>query len=146
MGLLSWLKEPTTGTINKHLASAIKRGLAPPAYLNPSYTSFSEDQGQIDYKIQTNINEMNFRGMTVTQVTNKIAPNNLQTKQNLYFRQLVMPWNNEFMPPDSSQPQRLNNPAHASFLSQRQMTIPNTYGQFYAFMHALSAVFGTLQQ
>jgi len=40
----------------------------------------------------------------------------------------------------------LNNPAQASFVSQRQLTVPNAYGQFYAFMKALSAAFGTLQQ
>jgi hypothetical protein len=133
------------GKTRNELAKLIKKSLAPPNYLNPSYTSFSEDQGARDYKIQTNINELNFRGMTVTQVSNAIAPRNLIVKRDEYFRQLVMPWNNQFMPPDSSQPQRLNNPAHASFVSQPQLTIPNTYGQFYAFMHALSAAFGTLQ-
>ena len=135
----------TTATQNGKLRGFIKAALAPPAYLNPSYTSFSEDQGQRDYKITVNMNEMNFRGMTVNAVMNKISPRNLDDKKSEYFRQLVMPWNNVFMPPDSSMPQRLNNPQHASFLSQRQLTIPNTYGQFYAFMHALSAAFGTLQ-
>lgn len=40
--------------------------------------------------------------------------------------------------------QRLNNPAQASFVQQRQLTVPNTRNQFYAFMHAIAAAFGTL--
>lgn len=42
--------------------------------------------------------------------------------------------------------QRLNNPAQQSFVQQRQLTIPNTQRQFYAFMHAVSAAFGSLEQ
>lgn len=142
----NFISDVKTGNEHNRLVKYIKRGLAPPAYLNPSYTSFSEEQGQRDYKIQVNINEQNFRGMTVTQVSNKIAPRNLQVKRDEYFRQLVMPWNNQFMPPEPSMPQRLNNPMQSSYVKQRQMTVPNSYGQFYAFMHALSAAFGTLQQ
>lgn len=135
------------GMTNGHarVRSYIKKALAPPAYLNPSYSSFSEEQGQRDYAIQRNINEMNLRGMTVTQVHNKIAPSNLVDKRDRYFRQLVMPWNSTFMTVPL-QAERLNNQSQASFISQRQLTIPNTYGQFYAFMNALSAAFGTLQQ
>lgn len=40
--------------------------------------------------------------------------------------------------------QRLNNPAQQSFVQQRQLTVPNTTSQFYAFMHAISAAFGSL--
>lgn len=40
--------------------------------------------------------------------------------------------------------QRLNNPAQQSFMQQRQLTVPNTTRQFYAFMHALSAAFGSI--
>lgn len=40
--------------------------------------------------------------------------------------------------------QRLNNPAQQSFVSQRQLTVPNTTNQFYAFMHAIAAAFGSL--
>lgn len=131
-------------TKNMVVSKFIKHALAPPNYLNPSYTSFSEEEGARDSKIQTNLNEMNFRGMTVTQVHNKLVTPNLQQKRDQYFRQLVAPWNNQFMVVPL-QAERLNNPAQASFVSQRQLTIPNTYGQFYAFMHALSAAFGTLQ-
>ncbi len=40
--------------------------------------------------------------------------------------------------------QRLNNPAQAAAFNQRQLSIPSSYGQFYAFMHALAAAFGNL--
>lgn len=60
------------------------------------------------------------------------------------IRQSVQPWNNAFMvtPTDG---QRLNNVSQQSFVKQRQLAPPNSYGQFYAFMHALSAAFGSLQ-
>lgn len=130
---------------NSIVAKYIKKALAPPRYLNPSYTSFSEEEGQRDYKITTNINEQNFRGMTVTAVGNKLTSPNVKVKRDEYFRNAVMPWNSQFMftPTDKD---RLNNPAQQSFVSQRQLTVPNAYGQFYAFMKALSAAFGTLQQ
>ena len=138
---LSTKKPPKQG--NK-LATFFRKALAPPAYLNPSYTSFSEKEGARDYKITVNMNEMNFRGMTVNAVGNKLVTNNLQRKRDEYFRQLAMDWNNHFMvvPLEA---QRLNNPAHMSFISQRQLTVPNAYGQWYAFMKALSAAFGTIQ-
>src|SRR5258708_39777733 len=79
---------------NKLISRYIKKALEAPAYLNPSYTSFSEEEGQRDYKIAVNINEMNFRGMTVTAVGNKLTSPNVKTKRNAYFTQLVMPWNN----------------------------------------------------
>lgn len=58
-------------------------------------------------------------------------------------RQLAQPWESAFMvtPTDG---RRLNNVAQTSFIAQRRLTIPNSYGQFYAFMHALSAAFGNL--
>lgn len=126
------------------LATFMRKALAPPAYLNPSYTSFSEQEGARDYKITQNMQEMNFRGLTVNAVGNRLVSNNLQRKRDEYFRQLVMDWNNHFMVVPL-QAERLNNPAQMSFVQQRQMTVPNAYGQFYAFMKALSAAFGTIQ-
>src|SRR6266571_1218218 len=107
----------TWGALSKY----VKKSLESPRYLNPSYTSFDEQQGARDYKITTNLNELNFRGLTVTAIMD-----------------------NRLVTPNVTQ--RLNNPAQDSFVNQRQMTIPNVYGQFYAFMKALSAAFGTLQQ
>jgi hypothetical protein len=126
------------------IKSFFKKALAPPAYLNPSYTSFSEQEGSRDYKITQNIQEMNFRGMTVNAVGNKLVTHNLQQKRDEYFRQLVMDWNNHFMVVPL-QAQRLNNQPMHSFVRQPQLTVPNAYGQWYAFMKALSAAFGTIQ-
>ena len=126
------------------LAKFFRKALAPPAYLNPSYTSFSEKEGARDYKMTVNMQEMNFRGMTVNAVGNKLVTHNLQRKRDEYFRQLVMDWNNHFMI-IPLQAERLNNPMQQSFVQQRQLTVPNAYGQFYAFMKALSAAFGTIQ-
>lgn len=129
----------------------LKRAIAPPAYLNPSYTVFSEKEGERSYKIATNINEMNFRGMTVNAImsningnVNKLVSQNVEVKKQAYFTQLRMDWNNVFMVPPN-QPQRLNNPMQESYMRQKQMSVPNVYQQFYAFMKALSAAFGTLQ-
>jgi hypothetical protein len=126
------------------IKSLFKKALAPPAYLNPSYTSFSEQEGTRDYKITQNIQEINFRGMTVNAVGNKLVTHNLQQKRDEYFRQLVMDWNNHFMVVPL-QAQRLNNQSMHSFVRQPQLTVPNAYGQWYAFMKALSAAFGTIQ-
>lgn len=130
--------------MGKRVDAIIKKAMAPPAYLNPSYTVFDEQQGQRDYKIQTNINEVNFRGQTVNAVYNKLVTNNVKSKRDATVAQARGEWNNQFMV-TPNQGERLNNPAQQSFVSQRQMTVPSTYGQFYAFMHALSAAFGTLQ-
>ena len=67
------------------------------------------------------------------------------SRQNEFMRQAVMPWGNSFMSTATDQA-RLNNNAQASFVRQRQLTIPSSYGSFYAFMHALSAAFGNLNQ
>jgi len=132
----------TWGILSKY----IKKSLETPRYLNPSYTSFDEQQGTRDYKITAQLNEMNFRGLTVTAIMdNRLVTPNVEQKKEEYYKQLHMQWNNEFMHTPTDK-QRLNNPAQDSFVSQRQMTIPNVYGQFYAFMKALSAAFGTLQQ
>ncbi len=132
----------TWGVLSKY----VKKSLEAPRYLNPSYTSFDEAQGARDFKITTNLNEMNFRGQTVTAIIdNRLVTPNVEQKKQEYYKQLHMQWNNEFMHTPTDK-QRLNNPSQSSFVSQRQMTIPNVYGQFYAFMKALSAAFGTLQQ
>lgn len=126
------------------IGSFVKRALAPPQYLNPSYTPFDEKEGQRSYRITRNINEMNFRGMTVNAVQNHLVSQNVAQKKQAYFQQLRMDWNNVFMVTPTDK-ERLSNPAQHSFNNQRQMTVPNAYGQFYAFMKALSAAFGTLQ-
>lgn len=132
------------GTTNTRMRSLVKKLMAPPAYLNPSYVVFDETQGQRDYNIQRNLQEMNFRGLTVTAVFNKLVTPNIEQKRVALLSQARMDWNNQFMVVPL-QAERLNNQSQQSFVSQRQMTVPSSYGQFYAFMHALSAAFGTLQ-
>lgn len=132
------------GTTNLRMRALVKKLTAPPAYLNPSYVPFDEKQGERDYRIQRNLNEMNFRGLTVTAVFNKLVTPNVEQKRQATLSQARMEWNNQFMV-IPLQAERLNNQPQQSFVSQRQMTVPSTYGQFYAFMHALSAAFGTLQ-
>lgn len=133
------------GKTNTRVRAYIKKALSPPAYLNPSYTAFSESEGQVDEKIQRNLSEYNFRGLTTTAVGNKLVTPNVQHKTIGTLQEARMDWNNFFMVVPN-QAERLNNPMQQSFVTQRQMTVPNVYGQFYAFMKALSAAFGTLQQ
>jgi hypothetical protein len=127
------------------LSNYIGKKLAQPTMTNPSYTPHDQSEGQRDFKITRNINEMNFRGLTVTAIGNRLVTSNVEVKKAETFRQVRMDWNNVFMvtPTDAK---RLNNPSQASFVKQPQMTVPNAYQQFYAFMKALSAAFGTLQQ
>ena len=46
---------------------------------------------------------------------------------------------------DPSQAQRLNNPSQAAAMTQPQRTGPNSQAQFYAFMRAMAANFGSLR-
>lgn len=59
-------------------------------------------------------------------------------------RQASMPWLSHFMV-TSTDKERLNNPGQTALVKQRQLAPPSSYGQFYAFMHALSAAFGTIK-
>lgn len=60
-------------------------------------------------------------------------------------RQIAMPWNSQFMPPECFPAGRLNNPGMQQMMGQKQLATPNSYGQFYAFMRAMSAAFGSVQ-
>jgi len=117
-----------------------------PAGLNMTVTAaLSPAESRRNWNAQANFGMKNFQGNNVTRV---VLPHDNQDSQRHreleYRRQAAQPWQNVFMN-TSTDLQRLNNPAQASFVSQRQLTIPSTSGQFYAFMHALSAAFGTLQ-
>lgn len=141
------------------IAGQVKAHLAAPtaAGINQDVFVFSEAQGQRDWNIQKNLSTKNFMGNVVTRVQlpgdpgdprAKPAPlygqyNNHQARVLEERRQHARPWESIFMP---SYANRLNNPAQSSFMKQPQLAPPSTYGQFYAFMHALSAAFGTLQQ
>lgn len=108
-----------------------------PAFLSPQ-------ESRRDYKIEANMRTKDFMGHVVTAV---VLPGDEENTQHLrtleFFRQSAMPWGNTFMatPTDTK---RLNNPQQKAFVSQRQLTIPSSYGQFYAFMHAMAAAFGNL--
>ena len=86
-----------------------------------------------------------YQGLHVQRM---VLPNDVKEsqigRQYEWNRQSSMPWGNSFMvtPTDKG---RLSNPAVSAARKQRQLTIPDSYGQFYAFMKALSAAFGTIQ-
>jgi hypothetical protein len=61
-----------------------------------------------------------------------------------WLRQSAMPWGSHFMITETDK-QRENNWAMTQHNAQKQYKDPSTYGQFYAFMHALSAAFGTIR-
>ncbi len=126
----------------------IAHELAPinPNGLNETVTvALSPAESKRNYAIQSWLGKKNFPGNDKTRV---MLPFDDTKSQEIRYaetrRQLAMPWGNVFMhtPTDGK---RLNNVSQQSFISQPRLTIPNSYGQFYAFMHALSAAFGTLQ-
>lgn len=122
-----------------------------------SAPALNQVEAQRQNAVQSFWNGMNFRGMILPRVElpsdskpGAIGDNRSDQvqkaqakRQGEWNRQSAMPWGSQFMHTQTDK-QRLNNPAQASFLAQRQLTVPNTYGQWYAFMHALSAAFGNL--
>jgi hypothetical protein len=127
----------------------VKTHLAPVNSSGINYTvttSLSPNESRTNYAIQRNLSTKNFMGNVVTRVELPHDTDKSQLARTFEERrQLAMPWQNHFMHTDTDG-KRLNNPAQKSAVSQRQLVPANTYGQFYAFMHALSAAFGTLQQ
>jgi hypothetical protein len=143
---------PMTG---KTMAAMVKHRLAPVpgGSVNPSYVPLDPAESSRNQRIAANMRKI--AHVTNTTIMRVVLPNDGGTheqeekaqagRQAEWYRQASMPWGSQFMrtPTDT---QRLNNPAQYSAVRQRQLTIPNTYGQFYAFMHALSAAFGNLNQ
>jgi hypothetical protein len=144
----------------KSMAQIVAARLAPVNPNGVNYTTVpqSATESARNYKIAANMRTKDFTGNIVTRVTLPWdAPKGTEpdergryikqaqaARQAEYMRQAAMPWGSQFMvtPTDGA---RLNNPAQQSFVTQRQLTTPSTYGQFYAFMHAMSAAFGQLQ-
>lgn len=140
------------------ISSTVKAKLAQPVAsgINSDVVPFSLQQGQRDWNIQKNLSTKNFMGNVVTRVELPGDPGDSRKKPLPLYgsvnsqparvleerRQLARPWESHFMPAYIN---RLNNPAQAAFIKQPQLAPPNTYGQWYAFMHAMSAAFGTLQ-
>jgi len=132
----------------KHI---VAHRLAPPTPggINTTTVPQSARESQRNYAIQGFWSGMNFLVGNVfrrMELPNDDPHGKAQAaREQEWRRQTAMPWGSQFMhtPTDA---QRLNNPAHASFVKQRQLTVPSSYGQFYAFMRAMSAAFGQLQQ
>ena len=130
-----------------HMKQMVKGHLGATSHGSSSYeqpSTLSPVESQRNYKIASWLNQKNFMGNVFTRF---VLPHDTQKSHEQraaeYFRQAAMPWGSEFMhtPTDAK---RLNNPAQSAFVKQRQLNVGSSYGQFYAFMHALSAAFGTI--
>jgi hypothetical protein len=135
----------------------VKRALGPTQPTIEAPSTLDTRESQRTYKITAWLNSKNWMGNIKTRVVlpNDSPPNAAGNDKNRaiekaqasrsaeFFRQSAMPWGSQFMhtPTDA---QRLNNQSHSAFVKQRQLNVGSTYGQFYAFMHALSAAFGNL--
>ena len=130
------------------MKAMVKSHLGPTSHGSASYeypSTLSPAESDRNYKITARLNAKNFMGNVVSRMLLPHDNADAQKGREMeWFRQASMPWGNTFMhtPTDA---QRLNNPSQTAFTKQRQLSPPNTYGQFYAFMHALSAAFGTLK-
>lgn len=86
-----------------------------------------------------------FQGLLVQRM---VLPNDTQHSQAYrqveWNRQAAMPWGNAYMR-TATDKDRLSNPSQESFVKQRQLVPPNSYQQWYAFMQAMSAAFGSLR-
>jgi len=121
--------------------------LAPvnPAAVNYTTVPSSQRESQRNWNIQGWLNRKNFKGNDITRVVLPHDDEHSQAARDVeYRRQTVMPWGSVFMF-DAQDVRRLNNPAQEAAVSQRQLVPGSTYGAFYAFMHALSAAFGSMQ-
>jgi hypothetical protein len=123
----------------------VKKELVPP---NPSGMTFdtipqSASEGKNNYGLQRF--RAFYQGLLIRKT---VLPNDTDKsqayRQGEWNRQAAMPWGNHFMV-TSTDSDRLNNPAQIAAMKQRQLAPPSSYGQFYAFMHALSAAFGTIK-
>lgn len=136
------------------MSCLVKKKMAPPSPggIDPNYTaSLDARESQRNFTIASSMRQIahvvNTKIIRVALPGDGTTDDDIQKAQNVrqqeWYANVNMPYYSNFMhtPTDA---QRLNNPAQMSNVQQRQLTIPNTYGQFYAFMHALSAAFGQL--
>jgi hypothetical protein len=142
----------------KAMAAMVHHRIAPPIATNPSYTPIDPAESQRNYNVASQLRGLSIGSMQVRRVVlPKDANPNVSDHEYIetvkhaqayrnheHQRQSAVPWYSFFMH-TSTDAQRLNNPAQASAMRQRQLTVPSTYGQFYAFMHALSAAFGQMK-
>jgi hypothetical protein len=150
-------KSPQQGMTMKKMVQAHLGPTSTGSSSSPDPSTLSPAESQRNYAITARLNAKNFMGMVKTRVVlpkdsppnatgddkNKAIEKAQAARSAEFFRQSAMPWGNVYMhtPTDA---QRLNNPAQSAFVKQRQLSPPNTYGQFYAFMHAMAAAFGNL--
>lgn len=130
------------------MAAMVKHRLAPPPAggFNPSYVPLDAVESQRNLSMASDIRKVVgpwsiIKNRVVLPHDDK---NSAQQRQLEHDKQVAMPWYSAFMR-TSTDAQRLNNPAQIAAVKQRQLTVPSTYGQFYAFMHAMSAAFGQLR-
>lgn len=120
--------------------------LKPPdsAGINYDVAPHSRAEGLQNYGLQRFRNY--YQGLQVQRMQ---LPNDVPTsqigRQYEWNRQSSMPWGNSFMRTPTDK-ERLNNPGVLAARKQRQLSVGDTYGQFYAFMKALSAAFGTIRE
>ncbi len=119
--------------------------------MSPQQIAHDPDESQRNYQIAANMRKM--AHIVNTTIMRVVLPNDghgsdqwkkaQAARQAEWYHQASMPYYSNFMhtPTDA---QRLNNPSQAAAFNQRQLSIPSSYGQFFAFMHALSAAFGQL--
>lgn len=156
--MLATRKSPHTGMTMRQMVRSHEGAVSPspssnlPAVLDPQESSRN-------YKIAAWLNQKNFMGNVVTRVVLPtdapagVSPHEAgesvqraqADRRDQQWRQIRMGWLNVFMPDPPAESGRLNNPGMDALIKQRQLAPPNTYGQFYAFMHAMAAAFGNVQ-
>lgn len=142
------LTRSLSGYNNMHMREMVHQHMGPISTggdSTPNPSTLDTNESQRNYKITAWLNSKNFMGNIVTRVElpKDTGDHNQESRDKEFFRQSAMPWGNTWMS-TPNQAQRMNNNSQASFVKQRQLSVPNTYGQFYAFMQALSAAFGNL--
>ena len=146
------LNRPLSPQHGMLMTAMVRKALGPTStgtesYPEPSFLDTNESQR--NYQVASRLRGMWWKAFMVPR--HMVLPkDDLDGKAQAardaeWYRQGAEPWKSHFMVTPTD-PQRLNNPAHSAFVKQRQLSPPSTYGQFYAFMHALSAAFGNLSQ
>lgn len=126
------------------------KGYEAPQGVRTSYTPLDLQESNRNLHISTHLREKNFRGMDKQNVVlptdgnGKQVAHAQQARKAIYFHNAAMARYSRFMTTPTDM-QRLNNPSQQAMVNQRQLRGPNSQSQFYAFMHALSAAFGSLQ-
>lgn len=153
---------PISSYKGMQMKQMVAQHLGPISHGSSSYeqpSTLSPKESARDYRIARNMPGRFFQGLHKMHIVlpkdegaKQIATGNDRNaqiqkaqaaRQAEFMRQASMPWLSHFMVTETDK-QRENNVAMASFVKQRQLSPPSTYGQFYAFMHALSAAFGNL--